>query len=195
MELPLIVNVQQFKHQLLAGNDLVLLDVRTAAEFESVQIAGSVNVALDQIESQRQQLSANLKAPVVLVCRTGSRAQQAARLLEHLPNIHILEGGIQAWLTAGEAVKRGRQRWALERQVRGVAGGIVLSSMIGSLFWPRLRWIAAGIGAGLTFSALTDTCAMGTLLSKLPYNRLPTGTPSQAVAEHDLLAYNGLVNG
>ncbi|MFI7423834.1 rhodanese-like domain-containing protein [Nonomuraea sp. NPDC049684] len=38
---------------------------------------------------------------------------------------------------------------------------------------PRAKWIAAGIGAGLTFAAVSDTCAMGMLLSRLPYNRGP----------------------
>ncbi|MFD3163258.1 rhodanese-like domain-containing protein [Herpetosiphon sp. NSE202] len=196
MELAFILTVEAVKQQLQAGNDLVLLDVRTAAEFENLHIAGSLHVPLDQLEQQAQELSATLKAPVVLVCRSGQRSQQAANILQHidLPSLHILAGGIQAWLAAGETVTRGRQRWALERQVCGVAGGIVLGSMLGSLVWPRLRWVAAGIGAGLTFSALTDTCAMGTLLSKLPYNRLPTTAP-QAVAETGLLEHNGLVNG
>lgn len=190
MELPLMVNVQHVKQQLQAGNDLVLLDVRTAAEFESVHIDGSLNVALDQIEQQRQQLSESLKHPVVLVCRSGNRARQAAALLQHvnLPNLHILEGGIQAWQAANEPVKQGRQRWALDRQVRGLAGSIVLFSMIGSLFWSPLRWVAAFMGAGLTYSALTDSCAMGMLLSKLPYNRQTTCQPSFTPIQNEVKA-------
>ena len=190
MELPLMVNVQHVKQQLQAGNDLVLLDVRTAAEFESVHIDGSLNVALDQIEQQRQQLSESLKHPVVLVCRSGNRARQAAALLQHvnLPNLHILEGGIQAWQAANEPVKQGRQRWALDRQVRGLAGSIVLFSMIGSLFWSPLRWVAAFMGAGLAYSALTDSCAMGMLLSKLPYNRQTSCQPSFTPMQNEVKA-------
>ena len=62
-------------------------------------------------------------------------------------------------------------RWDLERQVRLVAGSIVLSSVLGSVAVPRLKWLAAGIGAGLSYAAISNTCAMGTALSKLPYNR------------------------
>jgi hypothetical protein len=36
---------------------------------------------------------------------------------------------------------------------------------------PKARLLAGGIGAGLTISALTDTCTMGRLLAKLPYNQ------------------------
>jgi hypothetical protein len=50
----------------------------------------------------------------------------------------------------------------------------VLSSVLGSIAIPKLKWLAAGIGGGLTFAAISNTCAMSTVLSKLPYNR--TGT-------------------
>jgi hypothetical protein len=33
------------------------------------------------------------------------------------------------------------------------------------------KWIAAAIGGGLTYAAVSNTCAMATVLSKLPYNR------------------------
>lgn len=42
-----------------------------------------------------------------------------------------------------------------------------------------LKWVAAGIGAGLTYAAISNTCAMANLLSKLPYNR---GTTSDATS-------------
>jgi hypothetical protein len=34
-----------------------------------------------------------------------------------------------------------------------------------------IRWLAAAIGGGLVFSALTNTCGMAALLAKLPHNR------------------------
>ena len=47
----------------------------------------------------------------------------------------------------------------------------MLSAVLLSLLVPGAQWIAAGVGAGLVFAALTNTCAMGMLLAKLPYNR------------------------
>ena len=39
---------------------------------------------------------------------------------------------------------------------------------------PAWGLLAAGVGAGLLFAGLTDSCAMGMMLTKLPYNR-PAG--------------------
>lgn len=53
------------------------------------------------------------------------------------------------------------------------------------------RSLAAGIGAGLTYAAVSNTCAMGTALSKLPYNRTPAGDVSRIVAHLDCVRANG----
>jgi hypothetical protein len=47
----------------------------------------------------------------------------------------------------------------------------VLTSVLGSIAVPKLKWVAGAIGGGLTVAALSNTCAMGMALSKLPYNR------------------------
>lgn len=171
-----------------------VLDVRTPAEFETAHIAGSYNVPLDLLREHRDEIIGHLDQDVVLVCRSGQRAAQAEETLRKagLVNVHILDGGISAWQAMGYAVSRGTQRWDLERQVRLVAGSTVLLSILGSIAAPKLKWLAAGIGGGLAVAALTDTCAMGSLLSRLPYNRgrgcdLPTvvielaGCPAEQV--------------
>lgn len=150
-----------------------VLDVRTPGEFESAHIAGAYNVPLDLLREHRDEIVKHLDEDVVLVCRSGQRATQAEETLRAagLSNVHILEGGISAWQTKGFAVNRGAARWDLERQVRLVAGSLVLSSVLASAAAPRLKWVAGAVGGGLTFAALSNTCAMGMLLSKLPYNR------------------------
>lgn len=150
-----------------------VLDVRTSGEFETAHIAGAYNVPLDLLREHRDEIASHLDQDVVLVCRSGQRAAQAEETLRNagLTNVHILSGGMTAWEASGFAVNRGAPRWDLERQVRLVAGSIVLTSILGSLAVPKLKWLAAGVGGGLTFAAVSNTCAMGTLLSKLPYNR------------------------
>lgn len=153
---------------------LKILDVRTPAEYEAMHIPGSYNVPLDQLPQHCLELGKKLQSPLLLVCRSGTRAQQAARLFEatNLAQFYVLHGGISAWEQAGKPVEHGKQRWSMERQVRGMAGLLVLLGTVGGLFvWKPLLYLAAGIGAGLTYSALTDTCGMALLLSKLPYNR------------------------
>jgi rhodanese-related sulfurtransferase len=158
---------------LISAASTRVLDVRTPGEFETAHIAGSYNVPLDLLREHRDEIARHLDEQVVLVCHSGQRAQQAEETLRAagLGNVHILSGGISAWRAKGFAVNRGKPRWDLERQVRLVAGSVVLSSVLGSIAAPKLKWIAAALGGGLAFAALTNTCAMGLALSRLPYNK------------------------
>ena len=162
--------------RLAAGDAPRVLDVRTPAEFESAHISGSYNVPLETLKEHRREIRQHLDEDIVLVCKAGQRAEQAERALASagLPNVRVLTGGLQAWESAGSPVTRGRQKWELERQVRLAAGSIVLFAVLVSAFLPPLKWVAAGVGAGLAFAALRNSCAMGALLSKLPYNRGPS---------------------
>ena len=150
-----------------------VLDVRTPAEFETAHIAGSINIPLDVLRDHRRDVAGRLDGDVVLVCKSGQRAATAESLLRDagVGGGIVLQNGLTDWQRHGFAVDRGRQRWELERQVRLVAGSIVLTSILGSIAAPKLKWVAAAIGGGLTYAALSDTCAMATALSKLPYNR------------------------
>jgi rhodanese-related sulfurtransferase len=150
-----------------------VLDVRTPAEFETSHIPGSYNVPLDNLREHRDELRRHLDEDVVLVCRSGARAEQAEKALSEvgLPGLRVLDGGMVAWESADAPVNRGRQTWELERQVRLVAGGLVLSSILGSTVVPELKWVAGFVGGGLTFAALSNTCAMGMLLAKMPWNK------------------------
>jgi rhodanese-related sulfurtransferase len=158
----------------LAGDDAPrVLDVRTPAEFETAHIPGAYNVPLDTLREHRTELRRHLDDDVVLVCRSGARAAQAEGALAGvgLPGLRVLDGGMVAWESSGAPVNRGRETWELERQVRLVAGGLVAAGVLGSVKVPALKWVAGAIGAGLTGAALTDTCAMGMALSKMPWNR------------------------
>ncbi|OBG71545.1 MULTISPECIES: rhodanese-like domain-containing protein [unclassified Mycobacterium] len=152
-----------------------VLDVRTPAEFETSHIAGSYNVPLDVLDKHASEVAERLAGDrdVVLVCKSGQRSTKAQTLLRNagLARGRVLDNGIVDWEGQGFSVDRGTERWDLERQVRLVAGSVVLTAVLGSVAVPRLKWLAAGIGAGLTYAAISDTCAMATALSKLPYNR------------------------
>ncbi|GAA4779077.1 rhodanese-like domain-containing protein [Streptomyces sanyensis] len=152
-----------------------VLDVRTPGEFRTVHIPGSYNVPLDTLREHRAELLDHLDEDVVLVCRSGARASQAGGALAEagMPHLRVLEGGMTAWEASGAPVNRGEARWDLERQVRLVAGAVVLVTGVAGLLVPGVHLIGTAIGAGLTFAALSNTCAMGMMLSKLPYNRGP----------------------
>jgi len=171
--LPARLDVETLREWLAREDSPRLLDVRTPAEFGTAHIPGSYNVPLDLLKEHREELRRHLEDDVVLVCRSGNRAGQAESLLAEagLPNLHVLDGGVMAWEKAGAPLRRGAEKWALERQVRLVAGGIVATGVVTSVVFPPAKWVAGAIGAGLVGAALTDSCLMGQMLSKLPYNR------------------------
>ena len=153
--------------------DIRILDVRSGGEYETVHIPGSYNVPLDTLGEHARDL-ASVEHPVVLVCQSGGRATQAHQKLTAAgkDTLHILEGGMAAWETAdGDVVRGTTERWAMDRQVRLVAGSIALAGIVASTVIPSAKWLAGGVAAGLTFSAVSNTCAMGTMLGKLPYNQ------------------------
>ncbi|MEU1226101.1 rhodanese-like domain-containing protein [Streptomyces sp. NPDC005828] len=162
-----------------------LLDVRTPGEFRTAHIPGSYNVPLDTLREHRAELLNHLDEDVVLVCRSGQRAGQAEKALAEagLPNLRVLEGGIVAWEAAGAPVNRGPERWDMERQVRLVAGSIVLATGLVGVFVPGAHLIGTAVGAGLTYAAVSNSCAMGVLLSKLPYNRGPRADIRTVITE------------
>lgn len=159
--------------------DLRVIDVRTPGEFADGHIPGSYNVPLADLPAHRDELRASRGGPVVLVCRSGRRAGQAEAQLATagLTGVHVLDGGVAAWQAGGRPVSQldiAGAPWALERQVRLVAGGLVAAATAASVVWPPARFVAGAVGAGLVVAALTDTCAMGSALARLPYNRRGT---------------------
>ena len=161
-----------------------VIDVRTPGEFESIHLPGSRNLPLDELDDHVDTIreAADDGREVVLVCRTGNRAHQAQEKLAEagLPQLPILEGGVLAWQQVDGPIVQDVIRWDLERQVRLVAGSIVLLSILVSIVFPPARFVAGFVGAGLVFAAVSNTCAMGMLLAKLPYNRPKTTSTSTA---------------
>lgn len=170
---PAMVDSAELQRLMASDTPPRVLDVRTPGEFETAHIPGAYNVPLKMLREHRREILAHLDEEVVLVCRSGQRATQAEETLRAagLTNVHILEGGVTAWEGRGFAMNRGRPRWDLERQVRLVAGGIVALSVLIGAFVPGVQWVAFAIGAGLVFAAVTNTCAMGMLLARAPFNR------------------------
>ncbi len=161
-----------------------VLDVRTPGEFESAHIRGAYNVPVETIAEHAREIGTATEAPIVLVCQSGNRARKAEDTLRTvgMSNLHILDGGMNAWVAAGLDVVRVRKRISLERQVRIVAGAVsTMGGMLALLVNPLFAAIPAAVGSGLVFAGLTDTCAMGMLLARLPYNRGASCDPAAVV--------------
>lgn len=156
--------------------DTVFVDVRTPVEHREVHIDGCRLVPLDGLEAGA--LARELAGrKVVVVCRSGNRARQAAGVLEAAGvSCEVMDGGMQAWQAAGLPVVRGQKAMSLERQVRVAAGLMVLTGVVlGTWVHPGWYALSGFVGAGLVFAGLTDWCGMGLLLAKAPWNQVRSG--------------------
>ena len=75
-----------------------------------IVIAGSKNVQMAQFDPENKQLAPAKALPVVLVCKLGQTASDAAKRLRKagFTNVSVLEGGIQAWQSADLPLVKGR---------------------------------------------------------------------------------------
>ncbi|MBI3476103.1 MAG: rhodanese-like domain-containing protein [Acidobacteria bacterium] len=152
--------------------ELQWIDVRSATEYSSGHVPRAVNIPMDQIEARLDDLLPNV--PVLLICQSGKRARMVAGLLEPCrKDVSVLEGGTAAWRSAGlPLVVNTKSRWSLERQVRLVAGLLILTALLlAAAISPYWLGLAAFVGLGLTFAGATDLCLTAALLLKLPWNR------------------------
>ena len=106
------------------------------------------------------------------------------RTIPGLERAECREGGIEAWIATGHPVRRGeRAAMSLERQVRIAAGTLVaLGSTAAWLLDPAWIALPAFVGSGLVFAGITDTCGMGLLLARMPWNRRSSSGSSYALA-------------
>lgn len=151
-----------------------LIDVRTPAEYTEVHAGPAVSLPLDQLDAGRVATARQAPAgePVYVICRSGSRGRQACERLQAAgcPAVNVA-GGTLAWEQAGLEVVRGRKTMSLERQVRIAAGALVLAGSALAFVSVYFALVAGFVGAGLVFAGVTDTCGMGMLLARLPWNR------------------------
>jgi len=154
-----------------------LIDVRTPVEFRELRATHARNVPLNRLDpvALMQARNGSKDEPLYLICRSGSRGRQACEkfLAAGFPNVVNVEGGTLAWAECGLPVVRGQKAISLERQVRIAAGLLVLlGALLGWLVHPAFVGLAAFVGAGLVFAGITNTCGMGLLLARMPWNQI-----------------------
>ncbi len=162
---------------LLSQGKAELIDVRTPAEYREVHIEGARNVPLDRLQPDSLMAGRNGNGdhPLYVTCKSGKRGSQACQKLidAGFDRVVNVDGGVDAWESANLPVVRGKKTISLERQVRIAAGCLVLiGALLGLFVHPYFIGISAFVGAGLMFAGITDSCAMGMLLAKMPWNQV-----------------------
>lgn len=155
-----------------AGDTCVLLDVRTPAEFSSLHAEKAVNLPLQSLSAGSVESLKGKK--IICICQKGARGAQAAEIFlkNGFDHVYNIEGGTNAWESSDLPVVQGKPTISLERQVRIAAGTLVTIGIIGGyLLTPYLLLLSLFVGCGLVFSGVTDTCGMGLLLARCPWNQ------------------------
>jgi rhodanese-related sulfurtransferase len=171
------MSAQEFAQARANGSAKVLIDVRTEAEYGACHVDGAALFPLQDLSVAKILLAAeeaDAGGPIYVLCKAGGRAKQAASKIapETLRNVIVVEGGTDACVEAGMPVNRGKEVMSLERQVRITAGSLVFAgALLGWQVDPAFYGLSAFVGAGLVFAGVTDTCAMGMLIARMPWNK------------------------
>ncbi|MEF8793211.1 VTT domain-containing protein [Thiohalorhabdus sp.] len=94
-----------------AGEDLVLLDVRSPEELtgELGQVRGIRNIPVDELEDRLDELAEATEQPIAVLCKTDRRSAKAADILARngFADVHVVRGGMTAWNRVGLPVAGG----------------------------------------------------------------------------------------
>ena len=125
-----------------AGRPLNLIDVRTPSEFREVHVESARNVPLDALEPAQVMLGRGVPAhrPIYIICRSGGRSRQACEkfIAAGFSEVVNVEGGTQSWSQAGLPVVGGKKAVSWVRQMRIMAGLLVVLGII--LGWLLHHW-------------------------------------------------------
>ncbi len=159
--------------QWLQNKEALLVDVREPAEFSAEHIDGARLLPLSKFDPAQVPASNGVK--VVMQCKSGMRSRQAAdRLLAAgTGEVWQLEGGIEAWKSAGlPVVRSGKKIIDVQRQTQMTIGAGVLSGvLLGAFVSPWFLLISGFMGGGLIFAGLSGTCMLASLIARMPWNQ------------------------
>lgn len=171
------ISADEFKNVHEKGQAHCVVDVRTEAEFGACHVDGAKLFPLQDLSVAEVLLEAEKmegNGSIYVLCKAGGRAQKAAEKIapETLRDVIVVEGGTDACVACDIPVNLGKEVMPLERQVRIAAGSlVVIGAALGAYLHPGFYGLSAFVGAGLVFAGITDTCAMGMLIARMPWNK------------------------
>jgi len=159
----------------LLNEGAMLVDIREADEHARERIVGARHLPLSRLDEAELELHQG--KTVIFHCKSGARtAANASWLTEKAGDdceAFVIEGGLDAWKTAGLPVLTDRRHpIELQRQVQLAAGSLaLLGTILGLSASPWFFAIPALVGAGLILAGATGFCGMARILMRLPWNQ------------------------
>lgn len=96
--------------QLINRRDALVIDVRESSEFAAGHIANSRHIPLGQLADHLKALEKYKTRPIIVNCRSGSRAAGAVAILRKngFNEVFTLRGGILAWAQASMPLEKNK---------------------------------------------------------------------------------------
>lgn len=93
-----VLTTQEF-HDVTAGKEVQLVDVRTPAEFEEGHLENALNINVSETNFITEVEKLDLDKPIYLYCRSGKRSAKAASILKDIgfKEIYDMSGGYLQW--------------------------------------------------------------------------------------------------
>ncbi|MGE4233965.1 MAG: rhodanese-like domain-containing protein [Bacteriovoracia bacterium] len=155
----------------------IILDVREKDEYDAEHIKDSISIPLSEFERCAPALLKSYDGKsVVLMCRSGKRAELAAKQAQaHGLGAVVVpyKGGLLEWKKQGNpTVCEKRRHLPLMRQVQLIAGILVLTGVVLSVFVnSNFIYLSGFVGAGLSIAGATGFCGMAEILARMPWNK------------------------
>jgi glyoxylase-like metal-dependent hydrolase (beta-lactamase superfamily II) len=162
-------------------NRVSIVDIRSPSEFRARHIDGALNIPFADLDRRMGEIPPD--GETILLCQSGIRSEEAARVLGgHGRKARQLEGGMAAWTQTGLPTS-GRGGISVERQVQMTIGAFVLTgTALAVLLTPWFFVVPAFMGAGLLFAGISGTCTLALIMARMPWNRREEAGASAACA-------------
>lgn len=97
--------------RILNSGEGTVIDVSPAVDYAKGHIEGARNIPMSTFDVNNKLLANSKDKPVVVVCRKGQTASEAAKKLKKagFTNVSILEGGVETWAGGGNLLVTGKK--------------------------------------------------------------------------------------
>jgi phage shock protein E len=102
------ITVEDAAKMLKADTNIVVLDVRTPAEFKEGHIKGATNINFQDKEFAKKVAALDKSKTYIIHCQAGGRSGRACEQIKTLDfkNMHHMNQGFGAWSKAGQPVEK-----------------------------------------------------------------------------------------